>query len=239
MKPALGLGFVQKPYDQATNPKQTAIGSHFNINFLLRFEKTFQLGKGGINLGLGISHYSNGSFQQPNLGLNYAHVYLGKRFQLKECEVISDTIPVIAILPYSPRRFEFDFNLGLIGLKQHATTIPDKYLLANASSYYIRQFSNVHSWSNGLDLFYNGALHERENKPVQVGISSTYIMNFGDFKTGLGLGAYVMGRPEISRGFYSTVLVKYYVNHRWYLKFNIKTHRAIADFFTFGFGYSL
>lgn len=240
LKSAIGLGYVQKPFDKFNNPKQNAIGSKFNINFHFRFEKNFQIKEGGgINLGIGLVHYSNGSYQRPNLGLNYFHVYLGKRFKIQECKAIPDSATVISILPYTPKKIELELNGGLIGYNELSSKISDKFLLVNASAHFNKQFSVVHGWSNGVDTYYNGALSNTEGKALQIGISSLYVMNFDDFKIGAGLGGYLLGKPEVSRGLYSLVFVQQYFNNRWFVKFTIKTHRTIADFFTFGIGYSL
>lgn len=240
IKSGLGLGYVQKSYDKIDNPKQNAIGSHFNINFLFRFEKTFEIqNDGGITTGVGISHYSNGCFQRPNFGLNYFHIYLGKRFKLQQWVPMSDTIPVITILPYSPKKIELGLNTGLIGYNELSQSLSDKYLVLHGSAHYIRQFSIKHAWSNGIDIYYNGALSRTESKPIQIGLSTLYIMNFDRFKIVTGLGAYLLGKPQVSKGFYSTIGLQYYLNKNWFLKFNIKTHRATADFFTVGFGFTL
>lgn len=237
IKMGLGLGYVEGIYDKYNNPKQNAIGSHFNTNIQLRFEKNFRLfNGGGFNAGIGISHYSNASFQTPNLGLNYVHVYLGKRFTLQECVPIPDSMPVIAILPYSPKKFEFDMHFGA---KENPVALGDKFLLMSASGGYTRQFSIKHAWSNGLDIYYNKALYHEEGKLMQIGISSSYVLNFDEIKIGAGLGIYLLGRPDISRGFYSNVFFQHFFKHRWFAKINLKTHRVVADFFTIGIGYAL
>ncbi len=237
IKLGMGIGYVEGIYNKFTNPKQNAIGSHLNVNMQLRLEKNFRLAQGGgANLGIGISHYSNASFKTPNLGLNYVHVYLGKRFTLQKHEPMPDSIPVISILPYTPRKIEFEFHGGLKG---SSPAFGRKYLILKGSGHYTKQFSIKHAWSNGLDLYYNEELANEEGKPIQIGISSIYILNFDEIKLGAGIGAYVYGKPEISKGFYSSVFFQYFFNNRWFAKINMRTHQTVADFFTLGVGYAL
>lgn len=237
IKMGIGLGYVQKIYDKLDNPKQIAIGSHINVNLQFRIEKNFKLANGGgFNAGLGISHYSNASYQTPNLGLNYFHAYLGKRFEIQPCIPMPDSMPVIAILPYSPKKIEMELQFGL---KENAIALGNKFLIVNASGHYTRQFNIKHAWSNGLDLFYNPALKDEEDKLIQIGLLSRYILNFDEIKIGAGLGYYLLGRPNISKSFYSVVFFQHFFKKHWYAKINLRTHRVVADFFTIGIGYAL
>lgn len=236
-KTGMGLGYVQGIYNKHSNPKQNAIGSHLNVNFQFRLEKNFQFSNGGgMNAGIGISHYSNASFQTPNLGLNYVHIYLGKRFTIQEHHPVSDSVAVIAILPYSPRKIEFELHGGI---KENAVALGNKFPILKAAGHYTIQFSIKHAWSNGLDIYYNKALQHEEDILFQLGISSLYIMNFDEIKVGAGLGIYAVGKPQVSRGFYSTVFLQYFINKNWFAKINLRTHRVMADFFTLGIGYAL
>lgn len=236
-KLGMGIGYVEGIYNKYTNPKQNAIGSHLNVNIQLRLEKNFAIANGGgANIGIGISHYSNASYQTPNLGLNYVHLYMGKRFELQKCIPVPDSIPVIAILPYQPKKIEFELHLGI---KENAVAFGNKFLIAKAAAHYTRQFSIKHAWSNGLDFYYNKALEFEENKLLQIGISSLYVINFDEIKVGAGLGYYLLGRPKVSKGFYSTVFLQYFFSNHLFAKINLRTHRTIADFFTLGIGYTL
>ncbi|WP_258541583.1 acyloxyacyl hydrolase [Parvicella tangerina] len=237
IKMGMGLGFVQGIYNKFTNPKQNAIGSHFNVNIQLRLEKNFTIGKGGgFNTGLGISHFSNASFSSPNLGMNYIHLFIGKRFTLQKHLPQPDSVSVISILPYTPRKIELELHAGVKGTSK---AFADKHPIINGSAHYTKQFSIKHAWSNGLDFYYNKALDIKEGKLFQIGISSVYILNFDEIKLGAGLGYYLLNRPSISKGFYSNVFFQYFFNGHWFTKIKMRTHRTVADFFTLGIGYTL
>jgi hypothetical protein len=73
-----GIGYLSKPYDLNTNKMNKAIGSHFNGNMQLMYKAYFDLTpKSALVLGLGVTHYSNGNFRRPNLGINMAHLSVG------------------------------------------------------------------------------------------------------------------------------------------------------------------
>ena len=69
----IGLGWVEKTFNSETNIKNAAIGSHLNgiIHFDLHFEKRLSA-LSILEIGAGITHYSNGSYSIPNLGINIA-----------------------------------------------------------------------------------------------------------------------------------------------------------------------
>lgn len=73
-----GLCYNQRIYHFQKNPEQNAISTHLNnlTTFEWRvsvpFKKPFN-----IYCGIALCHISNGSFQSPNLGLNYVNFLLG------------------------------------------------------------------------------------------------------------------------------------------------------------------
>jgi hypothetical protein len=67
----LGLAYMSKVYDRITNPQNTVVGSQVSFYARAKIEHYFTINshlKTGI--GLGVSHYSNGNFIVPNLGVN-------------------------------------------------------------------------------------------------------------------------------------------------------------------------
>jgi len=90
-----GLGYVQKKFDRENNIKNAGIGSHVNgvIHFDLHYEKNIS-GKSDLELSVGITHYSNGSYRLPNLGINIATVSLAYSISSGEKKPYIDrTIP--------------------------------------------------------------------------------------------------------------------------------------------------
>ena len=69
--------------DQEENYKNDVIGSHINAAVQLNFESRYKLSQHlFINFNVGITHFSNGSFRTPNLGINNPSVNGGFTYAL-------------------------------------------------------------------------------------------------------------------------------------------------------------
>ena len=75
---AAGFAYLTKEFNRSTNPTNNAIGSNFNnttqlkISYETPFVKNFSL-----DIGLGLTHYSNGLSSSPNSGINVIGLHLG------------------------------------------------------------------------------------------------------------------------------------------------------------------
>lgn len=78
---ALGASYVSKYYDKVYNPTNKYLGSRINWAFELFLNYNLYATKNGLlRLEGGYAHSSNGHFQIPNAGLNYASVGLSYLF---------------------------------------------------------------------------------------------------------------------------------------------------------------
>ena len=83
MRNGFGVGYVYKPFHRLSNPYQTAIGSHWNLYVNLMLSAQYQLKWNQmIKLNAMISHFSNGSTQAPNLGINFIHSGISYQYLL-------------------------------------------------------------------------------------------------------------------------------------------------------------
>ena len=83
---AFGLGYSTSPYDRVTNNKNWAIGSKFvaAVYFKLMYQRAYLIDRFGINAGFTLLHYSNGSFNAPNLGINTIATSVGINYNFAE-----------------------------------------------------------------------------------------------------------------------------------------------------------
>jgi len=77
----LGLGYITKPFDYVTNPTNNVIGSKINNCTQLSMGIDYKVNKElTLFTGLNFTHFSNASFQTPNLGINYVAFSGGFRY---------------------------------------------------------------------------------------------------------------------------------------------------------------
>jgi hypothetical protein len=234
----IGLGYATLKFDKLTNHKNSAIGSHFNVNIQLRLEKDFQITKiNNINIGIGISHYSNASVQKPNLGLNFFHLHLNTVFRVKEIKTIdSETENKIDILPYD--LWETSVLIGS-GIRENITPLGSKFFIGVITLQQTRRLSEFSSWSGALDNYINMSMYDEQNKWYQLGISTTFMKHFDKLKVGLGLGTYLLNRPYPEATVYNKVIIEYQITKRLFTQLLLKSHWAAADFFNLTFGYKI
>lgn len=77
-----GAGWVTKPYDRLTNPRNNVLGSHINdctsfeFSLQMKVHQNFTMGFGGS-----FTHWSSGSVKVPNLGINIPSINIHLRYE--------------------------------------------------------------------------------------------------------------------------------------------------------------
>jgi hypothetical protein len=78
----MGIGYVSEKWDGYFNPDNNLIGSHFNSNVAFRIGFGIEAHKNfEIRPSFSFSHFSNGSSQYPNMGINIMTFHLGILFK--------------------------------------------------------------------------------------------------------------------------------------------------------------
>jgi len=85
-----GFAYISKPYDSITNDHNILLGSKLNhlafisLNYRYNITNTFILQFGGAYI-----HASNGHYQVPNAGMNFASISVGAKKYFSDNQVIS------------------------------------------------------------------------------------------------------------------------------------------------------
>jgi hypothetical protein len=158
-----GIAYITKPFESETNNLNIAVGSHINVFIDLSFGYIWTL-RNGIMLkpSLSFTHYSNGSFKKPNLGINIINAKLA--INLKTFPTKNNKSDV-----YAPkkeeRKYEFQtfFMAGLHQKDPPMSPVYEVYSLRGQSNY---KFSNKHAVGLGIDIFNDHAWRiTKQNHP--------------------------------------------------------------------------
>ena len=238
-----GIGYVEKTFDKDSNIKNAGIGSHFNglIHFDLHVEKNISK-KIAVEIGAGLTHYSNGSFELPNLGINIATLNLafshsfGQGFRRIQKEV--------APVDKTPR-LQF-YAAGFF--KKVYPPLGKRYFAATLSSSWLKRVTLKSSYGIGLDVFYDNSLEDRIERYIQVeastidnfrsGIYGAYQLSVANIGLMFNMGYYLYTKWKEDGNIYHRICLRYYFE-KTFLCFNLKTHYARADFIELGIGYRL
>ena len=72
-----GLGWATAPYDMQDRPLSIALGTHLNAGLHLALSQQLRTFNSSVlSLSGGLTHFSNGAVQLPNLGINNIHLGL-------------------------------------------------------------------------------------------------------------------------------------------------------------------
>ena len=237
-----GVGYIAKPFERAENTKQIAIGSRINTAIQLMPEYRFRHHRVTLHAGIGIDHWSNGSVQLPNLGLNYLSVNAGMSYALE---------PPVEGSTLRPRSDEREPHLrewnivGAFAVNETARPLSGQYGVVSLSGQRQWQVSSKSHLMAGVDLFNKGTLatvhpemKERDRiEYTQLGVHGGYALGFGNGELFMNMGAYVYTPVEDEAPFFHRVGVRYRTGKHLIWNLSLKSHYAVADHWEFGVGY--
>jgi hypothetical protein len=237
----IGLGYVEKVFDPRDNIKNAAVGAHYNgvIHFDLHYD--VKMGRRDfIELGAGITHYSNGSFKLPNLGINIATASLAySRHFGKPSQRITGSVQSTPDAP------ELDMHIAG-SMKKIYPPLGRQYYAGVLSFLRLQSIGRKSKWGVGAELFFDNSLSARidrisENSSkaeddFRPGIYLAYQVNAGDLGLMFNMGFYPYTKWKEDGSIYHRICLRYYFE-KIFLCTNLKTHYARADFIEIGLGY--
>ncbi|MBN4062148.1 MAG: hypothetical protein COA57_13400 [Flavobacteriales bacterium] len=239
-----GLGYVSKTFHRTENYKNTIIGSNINAIIGMLWETQFRFSKQlNGSLGIGLTHFSNGAYKQPNLGINLPSVNLGVNYAIGDkAQYIKDTTSV--------EKKNFDvYLIGAGGVKEISIGKNKKYPTLVASIHLLKYLSQKGGFMAGLDVFYDSSLDEKlahysvfidnQFQIIQSGFNLDYVVTVGKVHILFGMGAYLLSKYKGDGLYYHRIGSRIAINDKWLVNATLKTHWFKADYMEIGLGYKL
>jgi hypothetical protein len=238
-----GVGFLTKPYNINTNRKNKAIGSHLNGNMQVMYKAYFDLSKRtALTLGIGITHYSNGNFKRPNLGINIMHLNFGFCRKVKILDQpLSRTLPQL----FPKNGFEI---LAAYANKEIAVADTRRFNIFSASLLYYFQHNTTRNWRVGPEVFFDKTYpyslfqpSTLENvklaKMTEIALKVGHEFIFGRLAIVTDVGTYLYRPNPYKKRVYFAIGFNYFFNRGIVVQTRLKSHMAVADYFYWGAGY--
>ena len=240
---AFGLSYNFNPFDSIHNPSDVFIGSYNNCYFNFAYLFNYHIHpQWVIDLSLGVKHFSNGSFKQPNYGINLFLVGAGVSYRPR-------TLPTAGFkknVPKFIRHNQFNVSVAL-GSKNYVAG-EDNYLKSTLSVNWLRALGYKYRAGVGLDMFYAAAAGLRNDEGTTFANSTSYAV-VGSWEWALtrklyvpvGLGFYLK-RNSLNgeaTAYYERVGMRYRFNNHLFAGITIKAHKGVADYFEWTIGYTL
>ncbi len=242
-KVGYGLSYIQKPFNRETNNKNVAIGSYVNAIIYANVLADIKLTEAfNASLGTSLIHFSNGSFERPNLGINILSLNTGLTYSFGEKRPRVSTK-----FEERPHKWTKKMIIG-VGLKEIPPVDGKKYVVSTYSFNFIKTRAEKSSFGFGADLFYNTSLTDliaRDSTSTsnglnnfRLGLIGMYSFDFGKFSVFVGVGGYMVSTYKGNGLIYNRLGTRFKVNDKLFLRLAMKTHIVVADFVEFGVGYN-
>lgn len=238
-----GLGYVTKRFELYENPSDMAVGSNWNvyINYSL-ISKMAITPHVNLNLGLGLTHVSNGNFRQPNKGFNMCTALFGLGYTIKNKPDFS-----------SPVSFDDSSRHEILvstvfGRKQVSRFRPDVYSVKGLSLEYAYRFTKANWIGGAVSFYYDPSIKAQSGNNDTVRISTmdqlritlnlSYELKMGRVSFVFQPGMYLKNAYKQDGAISNRLAIRYRLNRHLITGVTIKAHWfAIADFIEWGVGY--
>ncbi len=244
---AAGIGWVGGRFDQYENRKNIAIGSHINLPMAILMEPRWQLSESlSFSSGIGIWHFSNGAFKNPNLGINIPGLQTSLTYHFHNTGLPErEEIPK---LTREEKGMEYSF-IAAFGLREVAPPGQQKFGVVSLNSVANKVISHKSRVGVGLDLIYNSSVaHRMEQDSIafssklstaQAGVNVGYTLNIGNVDVLINQGAYLYSKYVKDGSLYHRIGIHYVQNDKMIYNIALKTHWFVADYIEFGIGYRI
>ncbi|MCK5846983.1 MAG: acyloxyacyl hydrolase [Bacteroidales bacterium] len=255
---AAGLSYGFHPHDSVENPDNNVIGSKKNVYFHGKVIAEYKINeRWDFGLGGGFNHFSNGSTQTPNLGINLVGITLNARYNFNAVKSLTKNIDpnyqpqirpdfVPKKIPKTKTQHELSIYYAAGG-KATTTQYTDGpiYFISALSADYHYKYYHIAQIGFGFDYFYEAALKDYQNIEdpsfsdlTYTGFHLSHILYFDKLALIFQPGIYISNNVKHKTNTYMRVGGRYDVTDKFFIQVALKTRNgATADFIEWGLGY--
>jgi len=242
----IGLGYISKPFNYNDNYKNIAIGSHLNAAINMFYEcKWLVKKKISLTSGIGITHFSNGSFKTPNLGINIPTVFAGIAYYFPDK---TNILPDTSWKNISENKISLRIYFAG-GMKQLYPALGDYYGVFMTSFNFYKSFSYKREVAAGIDVYMDYSdkrvlkrkdiVLKNDLGILKPGLYAGHNFVFSRLRLLTHIGYYLYAKDKSDGMIYSRFGLEYNFNEKLFAHLALKTHFAKADFIEWGIGYTI
>ena len=243
-----GVGYLNKKWDLHTNNTHKAIGSHLNGNMRSHLIVHARLGKRlELNFGAGVTHYSNGNFRLPNLGINTIEYLVGISAFREDRNYTKPNAKQYARKHLITRVLDFTISAAT----RETNLVYSKRIYPFAFSANAMWHLGPRSrWGLGADVFYDKAHIFRDNpadlelpnttaNSLEAGVKICHELVISRFSLITEAALYVYKPSDYKTKYYQRVGFKYQISDKIFVKTTLKALLTAADYYEWGLGYRI
>lgn len=241
----LGSGLVYNfhPFNLESNPKNLMLGSDFALIMhgqVAYYQPIFK--NIDLRAAIGITHFSNGAFTQPNSGINVFYTSLGlvKKIGAVNTKGIQPPSDFVVSNPFS-----IQANASFSVVEKLPVNGP-KYPVYQGSIRGLYQIGRKSSIASGFEFIHNESraqlLREKPWFGKREGRLSFLVgheMHISNWSLITDFGVYIIKNQDIDPLFYQKYGFRYYATKNLNFAILLKVHRSKAECLELGLGYTL
>lgn len=254
LKIGQGLAYSSNPYDQDSNFRNIAYGSHLMSSTIafLNYKKEYVVGGLGVETGLGVIHYSNANVKAPNKSTNTFVFNIGFNYSLKENNIPKYVIKEKGLVKGAePIGYGF-FYRG--GVNENDIVGSGQYLLHTLGAFVDKRVNKKSALQLGTEVFFSEALQRfiayrstgdfgdgvtGEEDSRRVGLFLGHELRIDKIAILTQLGYYAYYPFDYEGRVYNRLGAGYYFNNRIFSSVTVRSHSAKAEAVEFSIGYRL
>jgi hypothetical protein len=187
-----------------------------------------------------MTHFSNGAYKVPNLGVNLPYLSFGYGRTIQKAPKDSLTLPNVVPM----RKWLFGVT-AITSVKEVFPTGMRKYPIF-ALSFHARYFTKPKvGLEASFDLIskqaiqaYRPEIAKSQWDILQMGVFVGYLLPLDQFHFTLGMGVYLKDKYQPEDAMYHRVGIRYYFKNGLNTQVVLKSHWAKADYVEWGLGYT-
>ncbi len=239
-----GVSYLTKKFDIEHNPKNIAIGSHWNT--FVQYKWFWHLNltdKIRFEPGISFAHASNGRSKVPNLGLNVVSLNAGFTYKIRNKDKSVALTDSVSVWPSKHELLIWD----AVGFNEHEPPNGPRYFANTFGLNYYYNLRNTHKWGGGFDVSYDTQnkyhLMTSDNPAnnwmdiLQLGVKACYAYNIGRVSLPIEMGYYAVSKPKEDGPIFHRIGIRYYCKNGLMINATMKSHWAVAAHFDYGVGY--
>jgi len=243
-KGAMGLSYLNNPFDSISNPGNQSYSTHMSVYLLVGVGAWVRLSeKWWLNPSINYQHISNGGSRQPNKGINWPTAGIAVNYQPVSRPWYTGTRTTENYWKETPTRY----SVALLGtMRRGFDEVGDRKrnVMGGLAVQAGRQVGNLSMLTLGAEVYHDDELKNKLRKdgldasPVKAGLLVGHEFLLGRFQFGQGIGVYVFDQtPYYDRIFHRWGL-NYSINRHLSAGVNLLAHRHVAEFVDFRITYT-
>lgn len=228
-----GLVFNTKPFNLESNQTNNMLGGRLALVMHIQVNYYQTIGtRQYVRLGMGLTHFSNGAFKQPNSGIN--NFFIGVAWCYSSASARRES---------ALKTEDTTFRRGFSGIISGSFSVVEKfpvngpkYPVYHASGRAQYRIGRKSSLGVGLDYIRNMAIAQKLKEEPQLGTEIGRVgfvfgheMHISKVSMLTELGIYIRKKQSLDPGFYHRIGLRYSLSEHIFAGMYLKTHKARAE----------